>query len=137
MDRLTHERLLTVAGLGVSFCQFGKTMGKRVFQIAYDRGLMVTRELLLKQRGYTVVSVLGNEQAFSALSQPVEYDIFILGHSVRSRRRAEMVQWVKNHFPKAKVIALNPPFDTVPIADYNILLNGPDEWLRAVSEMVG
>jgi hypothetical protein len=112
-------------------------MSKRVFQIAYDRGLMITRELLLNTRGYRVISVFGNNKAIEALSNGVQYDIFIVGHAESSRTRAQMVQWLRDHFPNAKIVALNPPFDSIPSADYNIRLNGPDEWLRAVSDAIG
>src|SRR5438874_795877 len=40
---------------------------RRVFQIAYDDALMTTRELLLKQYGCQVTSVLGSRAAIEAL----------------------------------------------------------------------
>jgi hypothetical protein len=45
-----------------------------------------------------------------------------------------MVNWLKANFPGPKILALNPPDEmNVNGADYNILLNGPEEWLAAVT----
>jgi hypothetical protein len=113
-------------------------MAKRVFQIAYDEALMVTRELLLKNRGYEVVSVLGEAAAKKALSDGVKYDLFIVGHAAPYARRHQAVGWLKARFPEAKVLALNPPhYGGDSSADYNVPLNGPDEWLRAVASAIG
>ena len=111
---------------------------KRVFQIAYDEGLMVTREFLLKQRGYKVISVYGDEAAKEILSRGAQYDLFIVGHAAPDGRRHRVVQWLKASFPNVKILALNPPHHgSVSSADYNIPLDGPEEWLRAVASAIG
>jgi hypothetical protein len=113
-------------------------MAKSVFQIAFDEGLMITRELLLKKRGYQVVSVLGDDAARQALSGGITYDLFVVGHAAADQRRLELVSWLKANFPEVRVLSLNPPHHgTLSGADYNVPLNGPDEWLRAVASAIG
>jgi hypothetical protein len=113
-------------------------MAKRVFQIAYDLGLMTTRELVLKTRGYQVVSVFGSAAARQALSQSSNYDLFIVGHDAPAEHRQAMVQWLKASFPNVRVLSLNPPHHGgVSSADYNVSLNGPEEWLRVVVSAIG
>jgi len=111
-----------------------KIRSKRVFQIAYAVPLMVTRAELLKRRGYEVASALGNESAKMDLKDGEPYDLFIVGHAAPQEERAEMVRWLKEKYPAAKVLALRPPYDPqLDVADFNVLENGPDDFLSAVA----
>jgi len=104
-----------------------------IFQIAYDEQLMATRAGLLKSHGFTVISVVGNEAAKAALSTPRHYSLFILGTSAPTKVRREMANWLKANYPKVPLLALNPPFQQqLEPADYNVILNGPEEWLFVV-----
>jgi hypothetical protein len=108
----------------------------RVFQIAYDAMLLVTRGELLKQRGYEPTSVIGNDAAKAALDGKYTYRLFIVGHDAPRETREEMVRWLKKRFPMTRVLALNSPFEgRLTGADYNIPLNGPEEWLAAVASV--
>jgi hypothetical protein len=104
-----------------------------IFQIAYDELLMASRAELLKAGGFTVVSVLGNEDAKTALANGQEYSLFILGHAEAPNARKEMAGWLKSKYPKVPILALNPPYQQeLKPADYNLVLNGPEEWLFVV-----
>jgi hypothetical protein len=110
----------------------------KVFQIAYSPELMFTREAVLKSRGYRVESVLGNEAARKALEAGDHYDLFIFGHAEPLKARQEMVRWVREKFPNAKVLALNPPHvSPEPEANYNVTFDRPEEWLAVIQEAVG
>jgi hypothetical protein len=112
--------------------------GNRVFQIAYDNALLIAREQLLKSRGYDVGSVLGNEAAQRSLADGQSCRLFIVGHNAPRETREEMVRWLKENFPHTKVVALNPPSQgKLTGADFNFVLNGPEEWLAAVSSAAG
>ena len=86
----------------------------KVFQIAYTTELMFTREEVLKSRGYVVESVLGNAAAKRVLESGPDYDLFIVGHTASQETRQEMAHWVREKFPRAKVLALDPPFHPAP-----------------------
>jgi CheY-like chemotaxis protein len=110
---------------------------KRVFQIAYTQPLLVTRAELLKRRGYEVASALGNDAAKRNLENGESYDLFIVGHAAPQEERAEMVRWLKERYPSAKVLALRPAYDPqLDVADFNVLENGPDDFLRAVATAI-
>lgn len=110
----------------------------QVFQIAYDEMLLITRAELLKGLGYKVTSALSNDDAKRVLKNGAIYGLFIVGHAAGKAARQEMVTWLKTKFPGTKIIALNPPFDTqLKGADYNFVLNGPEEWLAAVASIAG
>jgi len=109
---------------------------RRVFQIAYDRNLLFTREELLKTRGYEVTSVFGNDAAKGVLTRSQKYRLFIVGHDAPKETKQEMVRWLKDNFSEIKILALNAPFqEPVTGVDVNVLMNGPEEWLAAVEEI--
>jgi hypothetical protein len=115
-----------------------KSRSRQVFQICYDEGLLITRAELLKRRGYSVLSALGNDEAKRTIDKGAIYHLFIVGHAAKKKTRQEMVNWLKANFPGPKILALNPPDEmNVNGADYNILLNGPEEWLAAVTSAIG
>jgi hypothetical protein len=107
---------------------------RHIFQIAYDGKLLSTRAGVLKAQGYKVISVLGNESAKAVIGHGRAYDLFVVGHAAPLKSRIEMVAWLKARYPKAKILALNPP-DCVRLdgADYNARQNGPDTWLPIVT----
>jgi hypothetical protein len=106
-----------------------------IFQIAYDETLYVARASVLRSHGFEVVSVIGNEAATILLSeQKRRYHMFIVGHGAPEERRKAMVEWLKTHYPAAKILALNPAqVRELPGADYNAVINGPETWLPFVS----
>ncbi len=108
--------------------------GDSVFQIAYDEMSLVTRAQVLKNRGYGVNSALGNDGAKRILDKRERYRLFIVGHAASRETREEMVGWLRVNFPDTKILALNPPHHAnLAQADYNLILNGTEEWLSVVA----
>ena len=104
-----------------------------VFQIAYDEQLMASRAEVLKAHGFSVTSMLGNEAAKVALAAPQYYSLFTIGPGAAPEVRREMADWLKAKYPKVGILALNPPYQReLAPADYNVVLNGPEEWLFVV-----
>ena len=104
---------------------------KRIFQIAYTHSLLAARAELLSKRGYKVASALGNEAARKALKVRAEtYDLFIVGHAAPLDVRNDMVQWLKENYPRIRILALKPPYDS---ADFDL---SPDELLSAVAAAI-
>jgi hypothetical protein len=109
---------------------------KAVCQISYDDNLRQQRANLLRSRGYGVVSVIGNEAAkllLSTLRANYEFGFFIVGHAAPEQTRKEMIDWLRKNYPGVKIIALNAPQESIPMADYNVIQNGPEAWLRLVA----
>jgi hypothetical protein len=122
----------------LNIAQAGQVRRKRVvFQIAYDEQHLVSRTELLRQNGYEVVSIVGNEAAKIVLSSPQHCDLFIVGHAAPEQTRKEMVEWLKARYPSIKILALNPAdHRQLADADYNAILNGPDEWLSIAAAVL-
>jgi hypothetical protein len=107
---------------------------KRIFLIAYDEESSLKRAELLRSHGFGVISVLSNEAAKVLLESVEDYDLFIVGDAAPEEIRREMVDWLKAHYPRAKILALNPPHQPLPNADYNALASDPEGWLVFVAE---
>ena len=104
-----------------------------VFQIAYIEELMASRAETLKAHGFTVISTLGNEAAKVALAAPRHYSLFIVGHGAPPNDRREIAAWLKAKYPQVEILALNPPSQKeLASADYNVVANGPEEWIFVV-----
>jgi len=127
-DRDTHQ---VVAQMNVPLA--GRSI-KRIFQIAYDEESRLQRAELLLGCGYGVISVLGNEAAKLLLSSIQHYDLFIVGPDAPEETRREIVDWLKENYPQVKILAMNPPDQQVPKADYNAEQDGPENWLPIVKE---
>ncbi len=137
-----HEYLIhshaTNNDLAIKPTPANKQRSKVIFQIAYDERLMASRAELLKAHGFTVISVLGNEAAKAALVTPQDYALFIVGHAASPKVRKEMADWLKAKYPNVEILALNPPYQQqLTPADYNLVLNGPEEWLFVVEASTG
>ncbi len=83
---------------------------------------------------FWVISVLGNEAAKLLLSSIQHYDLFIVGPDAPEETRREIVDWLKENYPQVKILAMNPPDQQVPKADYNAEQDGPENWLPIVRE---
>jgi hypothetical protein len=108
-----------------------------IFQISYDEQLGQLRAELLKSRGYSLVSVIGNEAAKVALLPIQPYELFLVGHTAPAETRQEMVFWLKAKYPKAVIVALNPPKQELLQADYNVRKDSPETWLAIISREMG
>lgn len=111
-------------------------LGKRVFQIAYTEKLMRERADVLRSLGFGVLSVIGNEPAKTLLAlaqiRSEHLYFFMVGHAAPSSTRAEMVAWLRVHYSGVRIIALNPPEEQIPTADYNAPQKAPELWLPIV-----
>ena len=110
---------------------------KHIFQISYDEQTGVETAGLLRSRGFSVVSVIGNEAAKLALVPIQPYGLFLLGHAAAVETRQEMVFWLKPKYPRATIIALNPPNQELVRADYNVRQQSSEDWLAIVSRELG
>jgi hypothetical protein len=112
-------------------------LGKRVFQVAYTKTFSIQRANRLRNLGYGVLSVMGNVAAKTLLTvvpmKPRELALFIVGHTGSEEARSEVVRWLKSRYPLVPLVALNPPQQEVVGADYNVLNDNTDLWLRLMA----
>lgn len=109
---------------------------KRILQITYALESALAMEEMLQLWGYRVSTVVGNEEAQAKLASKPLFDLFIVGHAAPEQTRNEMVAWLRERYPKVKILALNPSQQSVRGADYNVQLSGPESWLPVVAKAV-
>jgi hypothetical protein len=130
---LTTRRIVFAVDVATSVPE---PITKRIFQICYSNDLRLTRSELLRSRGYAVISAVGNEAAKALLTtlsrDELGIALFIIGHAATAQTKEEMVGWLRQNYPKAKILVLNPPNQEITGADYNVLQNGPESWLPLV-----
>ena len=111
-----------------------------IFQIGYEPVQLNARTKVLQHLGYEVLSAPDNPAAKLQLLSPRHVDLFIIGHSAPEPVRREIVDWLKANYPNVKILALQPSdaqLSPVPDADYNVTINGSDDWLSLVATAVG
>ncbi len=79
-------------------------MPSRILSISYDPMLLQTRQHLLQQKGYAVVSAEGFTEAMERCQQG-GFDLAVMGHSIPHRDKEALIASIKQHCP-VPVIAL-------------------------------
>jgi hypothetical protein len=107
----------------------------RILHVSYSPILLFTRNLMLLKQGYSVVSVLGNDQAINAAAKPGEgFNVILIGHCAELSVRRECARALKEMLPHARLVALRSVvfLGEVDEADLNTDSESPDEWLGEV-----
>lgn len=105
-----------------------------VFQIGYDDKELNARAELFRGCGHEVISVPNTEAAKHVLTMIDNVDVFVIGHAAPEQAKNEMVDWLKENFPKVKIVAMIPSGNCqLSRADYNIVLNDSEEWLSLLA----
>ena len=105
-----------------------------VFQITYDQDFAEARAKVFRLHGYEVDTVHGNEAAKILLRVPRDYDLFIIGHAAPEETRRDMAAWLKENYPRARIIALNSPQNAQLLGvDFNVKINGPETLLSVMA----
>ena len=112
-------------------------MTPRVFQVAYDQGLLRVREFTLAEHGFSVSSALGNAEARRLLAENAPFDAFMVGWSATKAERQAIVRWLKQRWPVIPVVAIHDFFQG-PIleADATATHDSPEEWISAVKAVL-
>ena|SRR5690242_5545132 len=110
-------------------------MSVRILHVAYDRGLLETRDLMLKARGYAVTSALGNQQAMAFSADDLtRFDAAVIGFSSTHATRSAMLHWFKSKRPELSVVVLQShQFEKFPQADCVNTPEDPAVWLAGVA----
>lgn len=76
----------------------------RILSISYDSALLQTRQKLLEQAGYEVVSAVGFAQALEQGSG--DFDLIVMGHSIPQDDKRAMIAELTRHGCNAPVLSL-------------------------------
>jgi DNA-binding response OmpR family regulator len=112
-------------------------MSKRILSISYDPSLLWTRELMLQQLGYSVVSVEGFVAALEACEAPNRnFDLAILGHSIPTRDKERIISHFRQHCDAPILALLRPHERPLENADRSIEAD-PEKLVAAVEKLLG
>jgi DNA-binding response OmpR family regulator len=112
-------------------------MAKRILSISYDRALLWTRQLLLEQLGYEVLSAEGFSQAWDAAANKANrFDLIILGHSIPSTDKHAIVSHMRATCD-CPILALLRPYES-PVSEAAVSIDAgdPNAFLGAVRKML-
>ena len=111
-------------------------MAASILQIAYTSTLLQTRQMILEQNGYKVVSALGNDQGIASASTGC-FDVIMVGFSERHSTRKEVIRRLRQCAPNIPVVVLLAhEYERFPDADFATLSEDPNKWLGAVADCV-
>jgi DNA-binding response OmpR family regulator len=112
-------------------------MAKRILSVSYDRALLWTRQMLLEQLGYDVVSAEGFSQAWEAAEKEEgSFDLIILGHSIPPADKKAMVNHMRRSCDCPIMALLRPHEAPVAEAAASIDAGDPHAFLSAVRAML-
>jgi DNA-binding response OmpR family regulator len=110
-------------------------MSAHILQIAYYPNLLETRTRMLRESGYRVTSVLGNNEANDELIASA--DLVVLGFSAPYSVRDSMVHWLRAHHSDVTILVLQfHSWEKFPDADAVSLCEDPAVWLAAVASIL-
>jgi DNA-binding response OmpR family regulator len=103
----------------------------RILSISYQEALLVTRQMLLQQRGYEVVSGLGFVEAVMHCERG-GFDLLLLGHTVPQLDKEKLIALFRQHC-NAPVLSLQRTRET-PLdgAEHHALSDTPHELLEKI-----
>lgn len=112
-------------------------MSKRILSISYDRALLWTRQLLLEQLGYNVISAEGFAQAWEAAeTRKDRFDLIILGHSIPPNDKKAIVAHMRDSCD-CPILALLRPYEA-PVSEAAVSIDAgdPNAFLNAVRKIL-
>jgi hypothetical protein len=110
-----------------------------VLQVAYEGSLLVTRGAILEDRGYRVISVLGNQNAFKVGESVIgQIHVVLVGDCAPLSVRREAIRYFKQRHPALCVLALisSAYAGHLEEADFNSSSDDPEQWVNAVAVAV-
>ena len=116
---------------------FGEALRKkRILHVEFDRTLLTTRHALLETAGFEVVSCFSGMAAREVSTSSAQFDLFLIGHATSLHERADLVSWIRAHFPGVVVVVLRSrDTDGSPAGDANII-GDPNELLTTIVNML-
>jgi DNA-binding response OmpR family regulator len=107
---------------------------KSVLCVSWIPSLASTREMLLTEAGYLVISALGKEEA--VLKSDGKADLLVLGHSLPREDKQELIQWFREQSKSPILSLLKPGQDKLSGADVGVEAFKPGDFVRAVQTIL-
>jgi DNA-binding response OmpR family regulator len=109
-------------------------MSTRILSVSYDVSLLATRRMLLELAGYTVISALGFTDALEGC-RASGFDLFILGHSIPTKDKQELIRAFRNNSP-APIVSLERVDELRVESDFHASPDNPEELLKTIGRIL-
>lgn len=108
---------------------------RRILSISYDEALLATRQMILEQAGFEVISSLGFAESLEN-SKKGPFDLVVLGHSLPLKDKSAIVAALRKTKSKPKVLSIRRHgYAPIPEADASVeAVDGPQALLEAVRQ---
>lgn len=108
---------------------------KRVVCVSWLSTLAYTREMLLREAGCQVTSIVGAEQ-IEKLRAIHQTDLLVLAHSVPRTDKQRVIE-ILQQTSKAPILSLlRPHQEKLPQADFAVEATSPADFVRVVREIL-
>ena len=130
-----NRRVQELGKSGGEYLIFSHEIEKKlIVQIGDDERQLKARADVFRRFGHEVISFSDHKAAKAVMLPPMAVDLFIVGHSASAKIRKAMVGWLKENYPKVKIVALAPSLRRpIANADYNVVLNSKYQWVCLVT----
>ncbi len=110
----------------------------RILSISYEPGLLMTRELLLRQMGHDVLSAEGFARAYKACeTENGRFDLIVLGHSIPADDKREIIRHCRHNCSCPVLGLLRPGERPVEGVTRAVESGDPTAFMAAIHELVG
>jgi DNA-binding response OmpR family regulator len=103
--------------------------------VGRDPVLLETRNQVLRNAGYSVVSALSTEQALQSFASG-DFDIVILCHSIPLRDRERLTYAIRRHSPNTPVVVVTARFSEMDSFADAMIENEPEILLQGIPRRV-
>lgn len=108
---------------------------KHVVCVSWDANLAATRELLLKEAGCGVTSIVGPEYA-DRLPTLGQTNLLVLAHSVPRQQKQHILSLFRGTCPAPVLSLLGPNQTKLPDADFAVEATSPADFIRIVRQIL-
>ncbi len=110
-------------------------MPSRILSISYDPLLLKTRQHLLEQQGYRVVSAEGFTEATDRC-RAEKFDLVVMGHSIPHKDKEALYELVQRNCPAPVIALLRSGEEPLKGAAGSVDPMNPKEFLDVVSKVL-
>ena len=113
-------------------------MAKKILSVAANPAIRASREQLLTQAGFDVVSASNIKELIRACEESPKFHLFILGEAISEPEKYRAVVTIKTYCPKAPILdLLRPGTRQTPEVGYSQeVTNDPDTLIQKVKSIL-
>ena len=108
---------------------------KQILSVAGTEALRKTRELLLKQAGFLVVSAMSTRELNHVCRRTV-FDLAVVGHAFEEDQKIKVAELIRQLCPNQPILEICRISPVIPGVEYILRTPEPDDLLREVNRIL-